>query len=144
MKLISILAIAVLAVALSGCGGGGGGGSAVIDPPVDVTGPVYTVAPTAEYVDSTGSVLFIATVTDASGIASVKAVVNGVITNLSLVSGNLYSGTYDNFPDNTGVTDLTYTAVITATDKSTNANKTSVNATFTVPVAGPPPPPIVN
>ncbi len=143
MKLISILAIAVLALALTGCGGGGGGGGSIVDPPADTTGPAFTVVPTADYNEDTGSVIFIATVTDASGIGLVKAVVNGVTTTLTLVSGNTYSGTYVNFPDNFGATALVYTAVVTAYDKSTNANHTSSNAGFTVPVVGPPPPPII-
>lgn len=142
MKLINFLVIAALAVALSGCGGGGGG--SVVVPPADVTGPRFSVPPTAEYDENTGSVIFIATVTDASGINNVVAVVNAKLTTLTLVSGGTYTGTYFGFPDNFGATPLTYTAVVTATDNSANKNKTASNASFTVPVAGPPPPPIVN
>ena len=107
----------------------------------DTTGPTFTVPPTADYSEVTGSVIFIATVTDASGIFSLSAFVNGISTDLTLVSGNTYSGTYNGFPDNFGASDLVYTAVVTATDNSTKKNTTSANAQFTVPVIGPPPPP---
>lgn len=139
MKLISILIIAAVAAALSGCGGGGGGGG-IVDPPVDVTGPIFHSL-TAVYNYSSGDATIIANVTDSSGISGVRAYVNGASTgtDMLLSTSNTYMGTYPDVADNYGDTSVVYTVIVFATDAKGNA--TSSQTTFSVPPFGPPPPP---
>lgn len=142
MKFFYILVIAAVAITLSGCGGGGGGGS-IVDPPTDVTGPTFKSC-TAVYNYPTADATITASVTDASGVLSVRAYVNGggIGSDLLLTSANTYTGIHPNVPDNTGDTDITYTVIVFATD--TKGNVTTSQTTFVVPssLLPPPPPPM--